>query len=137
MAGELAHGAIGMEATVAAREEHVRARGGVALHADLAADGAASRARRIPILLFFEREDCPYCERALREHLVPMSAEAPWRDDALMRQLALNRARAVREALLAKGLPTDRLFIAEPDTKVDAADKTAPRAKAQLMLSPL
>lgn len=58
---------------------------------DLAADGAASRARGVPILLFFDREDCPYCERALREHLVPMSAEAPWRDDALFRQVEAGR----------------------------------------------
>jgi len=60
--------------------------------ADLAADGAVSRTRRIPILLFFDREDCPYCERALREHLAPMGAEAPWRDDALMRQVEADRA---------------------------------------------
>ena len=62
---------------------------------DLAADGASSRARRIPILLMFDREDCPYCERALREHLVPMSLEAPWRDDALFRQVEVDRATAV------------------------------------------
>jgi hypothetical protein len=59
--------------------------------ADLAADGAASRERRAPILLLFDRDDCPYCERALREHLVPMSGEAPWRDDALFRQVEVNR----------------------------------------------
>ena len=53
---------------------------------DLAADGATANARRIPILILFDRDDCPYCERALREHLVPMSREAPWRDDALFRQ---------------------------------------------------
>ncbi len=60
--------------------------------ADLAADGAASRARGIPVLLFFDRDDCPFCERALREYLVPMSGEAPWRDDALMRQVEVDRA---------------------------------------------
>jgi thioredoxin-related protein len=59
--------------------------------ADLAADAAASRARRVPILLLFDRDDCPYCERALREHLVPMSGEPPWRDDALFRQVEVNR----------------------------------------------
>lgn len=59
---------------------------------DLAADAAASRARRVPILLLFDREDCPYCERALREHLVPMSREAPWLDDALFRQVEVDRA---------------------------------------------
>ena len=58
---------------------------------DLAADGADGRARRVPILLLFDRDDCPYCERALREHLVPMSAEVPWRDDALFRQVEVNR----------------------------------------------
>ena len=62
---------------------------------DLAADGAASRERRIPILLFFDREDCPYCERALREYLAPLSAEAPWRHDALMRQVEADRTVAL------------------------------------------
>jgi len=58
---------------------------------DLAADGVQVRARRIPVLLMFDREDCPYCERALRENLVPMSREAPWRDDALFRQVEVDR----------------------------------------------
>lgn len=58
---------------------------------DLAADGATSRARRVPILILFDREDCPYCDRALREHLVPMSGEPPWRDDALFRQVEVDR----------------------------------------------
>lgn len=59
---------------------------------NLAEDGARSRARRIPILLMFDRDDCPYCERALREHLVPMSLEPPWRDDALFRQVEVDKA---------------------------------------------
>ena len=58
---------------------------------DLKSAGATSRARRVPILILFDRDDCPYCERALREHLVPMSAEAPWRDDALFRQVEVDR----------------------------------------------
>lgn len=58
---------------------------------DLAADANESRSRRVPILLFFDRDDCPYCDRALREHLVPMRAEPPWRDDALFRQVEVNR----------------------------------------------
>ncbi|MEO8487866.1 MAG: thioredoxin fold domain-containing protein [Betaproteobacteria bacterium] len=63
--------------------------------ADLAADGASSRVRRVPILLMFDREDCPYCEIALRQHLVPMSGEAPWRDDALFRQVEVARSTPV------------------------------------------
>ena len=58
---------------------------------NLAADGAQGRARRVPILLMFDRDDCPYCERALREHLVPMSLEPPWRDDALFRQVEVDK----------------------------------------------
>src|SRR4051812_5104255 len=42
---------------------------------DLAADGAAARSRQVPILLFFNRFDCPYCERALRQFLVPMERD--------------------------------------------------------------
>ena len=62
---------------------------------DLAADGAASRERRVPILMLFDREDCPYCERALRQYLVPMTREPPWRDDALFRQVEVDRATTV------------------------------------------
>jgi hypothetical protein len=59
---------------------------------NLAGDAAQSRARRVPILMMFDRDDCPYCERALREHLVPMSLEPPWRDDALFRQVEVDKA---------------------------------------------
>ena len=57
---------------------------------DLAADGAMSARERIPILLFFDRLECPYCERALREYLVPMSREA-WRGRAIFRQVDIDR----------------------------------------------
>ena len=78
----------------------VRATRGARVHSlpratDLAADGAHSRARRTPILLLFDREDCPYCERALREHLVPMSGEAPWREDAMFRQVEVDQPLSV------------------------------------------
>lgn len=62
---------------------------------DLARDSTIARNTRRPILLFFDRDDCPYCERALREHLVPMSREAPWRDDAMFRQIEVDRARLI------------------------------------------
>jgi hypothetical protein len=57
---------------------------------DLAADGAVSIRERRPILLFFDRGDCPYCERALREYVVPLSAEAPWRERAIFRQVEVD-----------------------------------------------
>lgn len=76
---------------------------------DLAADAKLSRARRVPILMFFDRDDCPYCERALREHLVPMSTEPPWRDDALFRQVEVNRDDAI---VGFDGLPTSHRALA-------------------------
>ncbi|MCC7113506.1 MAG: thioredoxin fold domain-containing protein [Burkholderiales bacterium] len=62
---------------------------------DLARDATIARNTRRPILLFFDRDDCPYCERALREHLVPMSRESPWREDVLFRQVEVDRARLI------------------------------------------
>jgi hypothetical protein len=59
------------------------------LASDLAADGRTSRADRLPILLFFDRAECPYCERALREYLVPMS-QNEWRDRALFRRIDID-----------------------------------------------
>jgi thioredoxin-related protein len=57
---------------------------------DLAADAAASRRKRQPILLFFDRDECPYCEQALREYLVPFSREE-WQGKALFRQVGIDR----------------------------------------------
>ena len=62
------------------------------LAGDLAADGAASARDRVPILLFFDRDDCPYCERALAQYVVPMSKDAPWRDRAIYRQVEIDQA---------------------------------------------
>ena len=58
---------------------------------DLAADATAAARARTPILLFFDRVDCPYCERALREYLVPMSGEEPWRAKAIFRQVEVDQ----------------------------------------------
>ncbi len=58
-------------------------------------------------------------------------------DASAVRQLALQRGRAVRDALVAKGLASDRLFLSEPESKPAAADNPAPKPMAQLSLSPL
>lgn len=60
--------------------------------ADLAADGAAARDKRLPILLFFNRDGCPYCERALREYLTPMRRDPAYADRVLFRQVEIDRA---------------------------------------------
>ena len=69
----------------------------------------------------------PEMEALLKGRLV-VSAEA-------MRELALQRGLAVRDALIARGLPSERLFLAAP--KLKAADAgTAPwTPQVQLALS--
>ena len=58
---------------------------------DLQADAANAKAKGVPILLFFDRDDCPYCERALREFLVPMSKDPQWGAQAIYRQVEIDR----------------------------------------------
>ena len=63
---------------------------------DLADDGRTSARERKPILLFFDRQECRYCEQALREYLVPMSRDE-WKDRALFRQVDIDRPLALTD----------------------------------------
>ena len=56
-------------------------------------------------------------------------------DEAAARQLAVLRGRSVREALMAKGLPGSRMFLAEPKLREPAADNAGWVPQAQLTLS--
>ena len=63
-----------------------------------------------------------------------LKARVPAGDEAL-RALALQRGIAVRDALLAKGLPSERLFLAAPKLHA-AGEDTAPWSpRVQLTLS--
>jgi hypothetical protein len=56
-------------------------------------------------------------------------------DAAATRALAVQRARAVRDALIAKGLGGDRLFLTEPKVDIAATDNGTIEARARLALS--
>lgn len=58
---------------------------------DLAADGAIAKERKVPILLFFNRVGCPYCERALRQFLLPMERNAANANRVMFRQVETDR----------------------------------------------
>ena len=74
-------------------------------------------------------KDIPQAEmEALLEAAVPVDAAAA-------RQLAVQRSRAVREALMAKGLGSERLFLGEPKLRAEAADNADWTPHAQLVLS--
>ena len=51
------------------------------------------------------------------------------------RQLALQRGLAVRDALVAKGLPSERLFLAAPKLRASGEDDAAWTPRAQLSLA--
>ena len=63
-----------------------------------------------------------------------LKARAPVTEEA-MRALALQRGIAVRDALLAKGLTSERLFLAAPKLRVSGADDATWTPRVQLALS--
>ena len=52
-----------------------------------------------------------------------------------MRELALQRGITVRDALIAKGLPSERLFLAAPKLRVSGEDDAKWTPRVQLTLS--
>ena len=66
-------------------------------------------------------------ERLLKTRLLP-SVDA-------MRELALQRGLAVRDALIARGLPSERLFIAAPKLRASGEEDAAWKPTVQLTLS--
>jgi uncharacterized protein involved in outer membrane biogenesis len=69
----------------------------------------------------------PEMESLLKSRIV-VSAEA-------MRELALQRGLAVRDALIAQGLSSDRLFLAAPKLRASGEDDTAWSPRVQLALT--
>lgn len=62
---------------------------------DLSVDGHQARTRQLPILLFYSRADCPWCERARREYLLPLARENPPR--AIVRQINIDQDTALAD----------------------------------------
>ena len=56
-------------------------------------------------------------------------------DEEAMRELALQRGIAVRDALIAKGLPSERLFLAAPKLRASGEGDAAWTPRVQLSLS--
>ena len=66
-------------------------------------------------------------ETLLKSAILP-SAEA-------LRELALQRGLAVRDALIARGLPGERLFLAAPKLRAASAEEAGWTPRVQLSLS--
>ena len=57
---------------------------------DLAHDGAESRQRRIPVLLYFSQDHCGFCKRLEEEVLNPMMISGEYVDLVIMRALSID-----------------------------------------------
>ena len=57
---------------------------------DLAADARVMREKRIPMLVLFAQKDCPWCERARREFLLPMQKDPATAAKVRMRQINID-----------------------------------------------
>ena len=54
---------------------------------DFAALGKTAAARNVPIMLVFTRPGCPYCVRAKKDHLEPMSGSPGYGSQVVMREI--------------------------------------------------
>jgi thioredoxin-related protein len=63
--------------------------------ANLAADGRLARRQQLPILLFYSRDACPWCERARREQIQALARETPPR--VIIRQIDIDHETALTD----------------------------------------
>ena len=127
-----------------ARRENLRAGEPAAPASGASAPPALPPAERTRLLTrLYKDTDIPNKPRnvvGFAKELPPAEMEAllktrmPVSDDA-MRELALQRGLAVRDALIAKGLTSERLFLAAPKLRAAAEDTATWTPRVQLSLS--
>lgn len=64
---------------------------------DLQRIAADARGKRIPVLLAFMEQRCPYCATARRDHLLPLQNDPQWRDRVLIRTIEVDRNTPIRD----------------------------------------
>ncbi len=64
---------------------------------DLAQVAAEARAKRIPVLIAFMQQSCPYCAVARRDHLLPLQSDPQWRNRVLIREVDVDRNTPLRD----------------------------------------
>jgi thioredoxin-related protein len=62
---------------------------------DFVAIGKLAATRKAPIMLVFTRPECPYCNRAKKEHLEPMRVSQSYGAKVIMREIVAADARTV------------------------------------------
>lgn len=64
--------------------------GGIEPARDLVSDARVMREKRVPLMVFYSRDDCTWCEKARREYLLPLARNA--NSAVLIRQVDMDRA---------------------------------------------
>ena len=64
---------------------------------DLAQLAAEARTKRIPVLIAFMQQSCPYCAIARRDYLVPLQNDPDWRHRVLIREIDVDRTAPLRD----------------------------------------
>jgi thioredoxin-related protein len=64
---------------------------------DLAQVAAEARSKRVPILVAFMQQSCPYCAIARRDYLLPLQADPQWRHRVLIREVDVDRNTPLRD----------------------------------------
>jgi thioredoxin-related protein len=64
---------------------------------DLMQVAAEARSKRVPILVAFMQQSCPYCAIARRDYLLPLQADPQWRHRVLIREVDVDRNTPLRD----------------------------------------
>ena len=64
---------------------------------DLTQVAAEARSKRVPILVAFMQQSCPYCAIARRDYLLPLQADPQWRHRVLIREVDVDRNTPLRD----------------------------------------
>jgi thioredoxin-related protein len=64
---------------------------------DLALVAAEAGSKRVPVLIAFVQESCPYCAIARRDYLLPLQTDPKWQHRVLIREIDVNRNTPVRD----------------------------------------
>jgi hypothetical protein len=64
---------------------------------NLAQLAAEARTKRVPVLIAFMQQSCPYCAIARRDYLVPLQADPDWRHRVLIREIDVDRTTPLRD----------------------------------------
>ncbi len=64
---------------------------------NLAATAAEARARRVPVLIAFMQQSCPYCAVARRDYLTVLQNDPQWKHRVLIREIETDRSLELRD----------------------------------------